>query len=794
MWDDAVITNVGKTLLAQWASGGTLNIDSAAAGTGTVNASLLMAQTGLVSQKQAMSIVKSEKITGGVRLQLQLTNKGISAQYTINQIGVWGSLDGGGTTMMAIFQDDDGVVVPAETDTPEYVFTIYAVLQMDNTGTITVTIDSSVNVSQEQFNELEQKVEELDATNISLSVEGVTGGTVAAGIEELADKIGKIEGGVVTSINGQTGAVTITPAGIGAATEEALQDVIDGKTPVAKAENADNATNAVNADNADHATSADTATNATNATHATSADNAAYADSASEASQADYALTAKADANGNDISSTYAKKSELPPEVTIDLNGSPTASPSFYAPITSGNAGQVLKSMGAGKAPVWGEAQKKDIANATVTLGASLTYNGSAQTQTVANVKLGSVTLRAGTDYDVSGNIATDAGNYTLIISGKGDYTGFVFVDWSIAKAQGSISVPASVDIIGAVGTQKQVTVAIKNGYGDLVVSSSDPDTVTASTVGNVITLTSVAEGNATISITLVGNYKAQATISVSTFAVSSVLAENSAATIRAVADNDLGASYWAVGDTYPVPLNGTVGTVQYDNLTVWAYIIGFNHNPDREGEHLIHFGGFKTAQTDGVDICLVDSHYNTTSTSGAKWFNMNHSSNTNSGGWKGCDMRYDILGSTDTNIGEPTTTCATDPVSDTLMAAFPADLRAVMRPATKYTDNTGGGGGNASYVTATQDYMPLLAEFEVQGERTYANSAEQNYQTQYAYYANGNSKVKYRQTSTGTAALWWCRSPYESNGTVFCGVGTGGSAVSNGANYSRGVAPAFFI
>lgn len=764
MWDDAVITNVGKTLLAQWASGGTLNIDSAAAGTGTVNASLLMAQTGLVSQKQAMSIVKSEKITGGVRLQLQLTNKGISAQYTINQIGVWGSLDGGGTTMMAIFQDDDGVVVPAETDTPEYVFTIYAVLQMDNTGTITVTIDSSVNVSQEQFNELEQKVEDLDATDISLSVDGVTGETVAAGIEELADKIGSIEGGVVTSVNGQTGAVTVTPAGIGAATDDALQDVIEGTTVVAKA------------------------------THATNAQKAAYADSASEASQADYALTAKADAQGNDISTTYAKKSELPPEVTIDLNGSPTTSPSFYAPITSGNAGQVLKSMGAGQAPVWGEAQKKNIANATVTLGASLTFNGAAQEQTITSVMLDGESLQEGTDYKVAGNIATDAGNYVLAVMGIGDYTGTLWVDWSIVKAQGSISAPASVDIIGAVGTQKQVTVVIGNGYGDLFATSSAPSVVTAGISGNVIDLTLVSEGNATITINMVGNYQASAAISVSTFAVSSVLAENSAATIRAVADNDLGESYWAVGDTYPVPLSGTVGTKTYDNVTLWAYILGFNHNPEVEGKHLIHFGGFKTTQTDGVDICLDDSHYNSTSTSGAKWFNMNHSSNTNSGGWKGCDMRYDILGSTDTNNGEPTTTCATDPVSDTLMAAFPADLRAVMRPATKYTDNTGGGSNNASYVTATQDYMPLLAEFEVQGERTYANSAEQNYQTQYAYYANGNSKVKYKQSSTGSAARWWCRSPNASSGARFCDVNAVGSADSSNADYSYSVAPVFFI
>ena len=428
-----------------------------------------------------------------------------------------------------------------------------------------------------------------------------------------------------------------------------------------------------------------------------------------------------------------------------------------------------------------------DISDAVVTLGASLTYNGSAQTQTVQSVKLGSVTLRAGTDYEISGNVATNAGNYTLIVSGKGDYSGFVFVDWSIAKAQGSISAPASVDIVGAVGTQKQVTVVIENGYGDLTVSSSAPDKVTASTAGNVIILESVGEGNATISIELVGNYQATTTISVKAALAYSTLSDNTPSIIRYIADNDLGANYWSVGDTYPVPLNGMVGTKKYDNVTVWAYILGFNHNPEVEGEHLIHFGGFKTAQTDGVDICLDDSHHDSNSTDGAKWFNMNHSSDTNSGGWKGCDLRYDILGSTNTNNGDPTSTCATSPVANTLMAALPADLRAVMKPATKYTYN-------GDDVSATIDYLPLLAEFEVQGVLSYAALAEKNYQTQYAYYANGNSKVKYRQTSTGAAAYWWCRSPGASSESAFCYVYTNGNADRYDAYFSLGVSPVFFI
>ena len=451
----------------------------------------------------------------------------------------------------------------------------------------------------------------------------------------------------------------------------------------------------------------------------------------------------------------------------------------------------------------------KNISGAVVTLGASLTYNGSAQTQTVASVKLGSVTLRAGTDYDISGNVATNAGNYTLIVSGKGDYTGFVFVDWSIAKVQGSISVSeTSVNILGAAGTTKQITVNVTSGYGDLVATSSAPSIATVSMLGNTLTITSVANGNATITIRLVGNYSAEASITANVVIANFVLNDNTWEQIRNVADNDLGASLWSVGDTKAITLNGTVGTKAYNNVTLWVYILGFNHNASVEGNHLIHFGGFKTAQTDGVDVTLDDSHYDSTSTSGDKWFNMNHWGNYNYGGWSRCDMRYDILGSTDVEPdgygtspssveegNDPTSTCATSPVAGTLMAAFQSDLRAVMKPATKYTDNTGGESNNVSSVTATQDYLPLLAEFEVQGKRTHANSAEQNYQTQYDYYANGNSKVKYRQTSTGTSVRWWWRSPYATSGSSFvCASPLLGDATSSSVYTSHGVSPAFFI
>ena len=235
------------------------------------------------------------------------------------------------------------------------------------------------------------------------------------------------------------------------------------------------------------------------------------------------------------------------------------------------------------------------------------------------------------------------------------------------------------------------------------------------------------------------------------------------------------------------------------DHFKCCVYILGFDHNWEVEGKG-ITFGTFKTALSGGTDICLVDSHYNDYSTGGQKWFNMNHSSNTNSGGWKGCDLRYDVLGSTNSNNKDAGTTTATSPISGTLMAALPSDLRAVMKPMNIYTDNTGGGSNTASYVTKSVDYLPLLAECEIFGDgygfsgSGYANDAEKNYQQQYQYYKNGNSKKKYRHSSTSSTAGWWGRSPFCGHSDSFCIVSTYGAATNYYARYSRGLAPAFRV
>lgn len=166
-------------------------------------------------------------------------------------------------------------------------------------------------------------------------------------------------------------------------------------------------------------------------------------------------------------------------------------------------------------------------------------------------------------------------------------------------------------------------------------------------------------------------------------------------------------------------------------NYKTWVYILGFDHNEAVEGKGIV-FGGFKTAQTGGVDVCLADSGYDAQHANG-QWFNM-YNTNSNAGGWRSSLMRSTTL--------------------PLVKNALPTELTSNIKTTTIYSDNTGGGNNTASYVTKTQDNIYLLAEFEIFGARTRANSVEQNYQQQYAYYVAGNSKIKYRHSSTGFKAM----------------------------------------
>lgn len=184
-----------------------------------------------------------------------------------------------------------------------------------------------------------------------------------------------------------------------------------------------------------------------------------------------------------------------------------------------------------------------------------------------------------------------------------------------------------------------------------------------------------------------------------------------------------------------------------------------------------------------GKMVGLCDGNYGSHATTRGA-FTMNISA-TNSGGWSNSHMRKTVLGSNST---------PTSPTLNTLLAALPSELRAVMAPATKYTDNTGTAANTEACVTATTDYLWLLSEYEVQGKRSHTNEHEYKYQAQYAYFSAGNSKIAYKHSSTSTAVWWRLRSPYNYNTANFVLVSTGGSSSNVDADYSGAVLAGFAI
>ena len=261
--------------------------------------------------------------------------------------------------------------------------------------------------------------------------------------------------------------------------------------------------------------------------------------------------------------------------------------------------------------------------------------------------------------------------------------------------------------------------------------------------------------------------------------AASPILNENEWDVISAVSTAGEGENYWSVGDCKEIILDGTVGHLTLSNFTTCAFIIGFNHNSSVEGSGRIHFQLGKTALSGGTDIALCDSKVGT-SVSKTGYFSMN-SSRTNSGGWASSQMRTNICGTSLSSY------------SGTIIAVIPSALRAVLKPVTKYTDNTGNSTA-ASSVTATTDYFFLLSEYEVFGSITYGNSNESSKQAQYAYYSAGNSKIKYNHSPTNAAVFWWLRSAHAGSSGYFVCVSRDGTVSNSRAYNSFGFTPGFCV
>ena len=142
------------------------------------------------------------------------------------------------------------------------------------------------------------------------------------------------------------------------------------------------------------------------------------------------------------------------------------------------------------------------ITGATVTLGSSVSYDGTEKTQDVSSVVLNGNTLTANTDYIVKDNKATLPGTYTLYIVGIGSYKGVITKEFTVGKGSGSVTAdPDTLSLTegGEVG-ESELTIV---GDGKVTIASSAEAVATAEIVDDKVVVTPVAEGSATITITL---------------------------------------------------------------------------------------------------------------------------------------------------------------------------------------------------------------------------------------------------------------------------------------------------
>lgn len=404
---------------------------------------------------------------------------------------------------------------------------------------------------------------------------------------------------------------------------------------------------------------------------------------------------------------------------------------------------------------------------------------GGVQFTLVVSVATGSLVTASKSGRSVSGTAVN--GQCVLTLPEAGTWTVSATLDGQTSSTQ-TVNV---VESYAVTLTYFSATITVTAPSGSTVTCSKGATSYQKTSTGTAV-FTVTEAGTWTVTATQGGqtatgtvNVTASTNYSITLSFVDDVLNNNDWDIISEVSSAGEAANYWSVGDRKQVTLNGTVGSCSFSNYSTYAFIIGFNHNSSREGSNKIHFQLAKTALSGGTDICFTDSSYNSSGSSAA--FRMN-TSNTNSGGWEDSYMRNSICGTSKTST------------SGRFMGAIPSALRNALKSVTKYTDNTGNASTSSSAVTATTDYIFLLSEYEVFGSCSIANSNEASRQQQYAYYSAGNSKVKYRHTSTSSTAFWWLRSAYRAGSSYFAGVHANGDVSGYGAGLSLGVAPGFCV
>lgn len=213
---------------------------------------------------------------------------------------------------------------------------------------------------------------------------------------------------------------------------------------------------------------------------------------------------------------------------------------------------------------------------------------------------------------------------------------------------------------------------------------------------------------------------------------------------IAALSESGSADKYFSVGDEKTISL--TTGE------QVTLVILGFDH------DNLT--GGGKAGMSIGMKNLLATK------------YRMNATA-TNEGGWDESEMR--------------TSTMAT------LLSQFPSDLQSVIKQVNKKAT----AGGASTSITTSADKLWLFAEVEIDGTTSagYADEGEQ-----YEYWKTvkdgtvADDRKKYLSNGSGSANLWWLRSPSVSSSNYFRYISSTGSVLNYSAHLACGVSFGFCV
>lgn len=156
LWENAVITNKGKALLAKLVEGNTLQITRAVTGTGYVTPGLLQGQTDVSDIKQTLNIKqRTYPEEGKCNMPCFLTNDDLETGYTAKQVGIYATDPDEGEILFFIAQApaDHGTIIPSKTESPGYNAEWTFHFQYGQADNVTLLLDPSNAVMQQDMEE-----------------------------------------------------------------------------------------------------------------------------------------------------------------------------------------------------------------------------------------------------------------------------------------------------------------------------------------------------------------------------------------------------------------------------------------------------------------------------------------------------------------------------------------------------------------------------------------------------------------------------------------------------------------